>query len=278
MTRWYRAYEGTVTDPKLGEVAMVAGCSRSVAIATWHCLLESAASVNEGGRFDHTARRIAVILGEPLETIQSILDEMEALEMIEGRVIAAWSRRQYESDSSTERSRKHRERKRSDAATSRNGDATLQQRRATPPETETETDTEVVVVEDAGASAKPPEIVPPVDGWKSNLKATADELARIAGVPNVSPAAIDRNEQIVRRWIDDGFDVEADIIPTIRTALSNTTDRIGTLKFFDNHVRQAKARKEARTHGSGTHDDGSAPGKGRPLSKIARIALASVGT
>ena len=32
MSRWYRAYEGTVTDAKLGEAALIAECSRSVAI------------------------------------------------------------------------------------------------------------------------------------------------------------------------------------------------------------------------------------------------------
>lgn len=132
MNRWYRAYEGTVTDPKLGEVAMVAECSRSVAIAVWHCILESAACQNEGGTFDATPRRIAVILGEPISTIEAIFSELEALNLIKSGEVTSWKKRQYESDSSTERSRKHR-------ATKRNGDATLQDRCATPPETETET-------------------------------------------------------------------------------------------------------------------------------------------
>jgi hypothetical protein len=43
VSRWYRAYEGTVTDAKLGEAALIAEVSRSVSIAAWHCLLESAA-------------------------------------------------------------------------------------------------------------------------------------------------------------------------------------------------------------------------------------------
>lgn len=135
MSRWYRAYEGTVTDAKLGEVALVAECSRSVAIATWHCLLESAASVNDGGKFDATPRRVAVILGESPRVIEAAMAEMAALGMISDNTITAWSKRQYESDNSTERSRKHRERK-------RNSDATPMQRCATPPETETETETE----------------------------------------------------------------------------------------------------------------------------------------
>lgn len=132
MSRWYRAYEGTVTDAKLAEVAMVAGCSRSVVIASWHAILENAACVNDGGRIDIPSRRIAAILCEPFDTIETVMMQFECVGLIEGSQISAWKRRQYESDSSTERSKRHR-------ANKRNADATLQQQHATPPETETDT-------------------------------------------------------------------------------------------------------------------------------------------
>jgi len=131
MSRWYRAYEGTVTDAKLAEVAMVAGCSRSVVIATWHACLENAANVNDGGRIDIPSRRIAAVLCEPFVTIEGVMLGFETVGLLLDSVITSWKRLQYESDSSTERSRKHREAK-------RNGHATLQQQHATPPETETE--------------------------------------------------------------------------------------------------------------------------------------------
>lgn len=135
MTRWYRAYEGTVTDAKLGEVALIAECSRSVAIAAWHAVLEDCASFNEGGRFQITARRLAVILAEPVALMASVLNGFEELGMTQGGFVTAWKQRQFESDLSTERSRKLRERR-------RNGDATLHGRFETPPETETETELE----------------------------------------------------------------------------------------------------------------------------------------
>lgn len=147
MSRWYRAYTETVTDPKLGEVALVAGCSRSVAIAAWHCILESAAQANAGGAFDATPRRVAVILGEPIATIEAVFAEMTALGMIGDATVKAWAKRQFESDSSTERSRKHREAK-------RNGDATLQGRSATPPDTEAETEKKSSLRSDS-AQARP---------------------------------------------------------------------------------------------------------------------------
>lgn len=142
MSRWYRAYEGTVTDAKLGEAALIAGCSRSVAIAAWHCILESCATAQRGGEYDTSPRRVAVILSEPLAAIDALFSAFAELGMLENGSVTAWKQRQFESDTSTERSRRHR-------ATKRNSDATLQQRDATPPETDTETDTETECVKEA---------------------------------------------------------------------------------------------------------------------------------
>lgn len=90
--RWYRAYEGTVTDAKLGEVALVCECSRSVAIAAWHAILESAASSNDGGAFSTTPRRVAVVLQEGPDLIERIFAELTHLGMIEGGCVAGWHR------------------------------------------------------------------------------------------------------------------------------------------------------------------------------------------
>ena len=142
MSRWYRAYEGTVTDAKLGEAALVADCSRSVAIAAWHCILESCASAQRGGEYETTPRRVAVILGVSLATIDALFAAFTEIGMIGNGAVTAWKQRQFESDTSTERSRKHRERKRNNDATLQQQDETSPQRDATPPETETDTETE----------------------------------------------------------------------------------------------------------------------------------------
>ena len=155
MSRWYRAYEGTVTDAKLGEAALIAECSRSVAIATWHCILESCASTQNGGIYDTSARRVAVILGEKPATIEQVFAAFTELGMISDGAVTAWKQRQYESDTSTERSKKHRERKRAVAQQDCNGDATLQQRDATAPETDTDTDTETEREKSARAEDDP---------------------------------------------------------------------------------------------------------------------------
>lgn len=158
MTRWYRTYVGTVSDDKLAEAAVVACCTLSVAIAVWHSLLESAAATQDGGRFETTPRRVAATLHEPERAIQATFDAMSEIGMIEGDVITAWTRRQHESDSSTERSRKLRERRRNATATLQPVAATEGGRSATPPDTDTESETEEDTSKLASSSASQPGI------------------------------------------------------------------------------------------------------------------------
>lgn len=216
MTRWYRAYEGTVTDAKLGEVALVAECSRSVAIAAWHCILESAASVNDAGRFDATARRVAVILCETPSLIERVFAEMDALGMIAAGQVTAWKARQYESDNSTERSRKHRERK-------RHVDATLQGRSATPPETETDTEKDYSVSNETADDVVDPEKVM-FDSGVALLKSCG------------------KSEGSARSWLGKAkrdYGPEAVITMIGRAKREGTPDPIA---FMEGGLRAAKAR------------------------------------
>lgn len=158
MARWYRAYEGTVSDPKLGEAALIAETSRSVAVAAWHAILESAAATNEAGRFDTSARRLAAALGEPVALMAKVMEAFDEIGLTRDGYVAAWSARQFESDTSTERSRKHRQRSRNVAPTLRDGDAS-------PPETDTEEDTSPSEAkaspgEDAPSASRPPDCLP----------------------------------------------------------------------------------------------------------------------
>jgi len=172
MSRWYRAYEGTVTDAKLGEVALVAECSRSVVIAAWHCILESCAAANRSGNFDATLRRVAVILCEPIPVMERVFSEFENLGLIQGNYVPSWSRRQYESDNSTARSKKHRENKKAERC---NNDATLHDRCATPPETETETETETDISSLRSDSASAPQ---PNSDLNSEIQIKPEPIAK----------------------------------------------------------------------------------------------------
>lgn len=134
MTRWFRHYVGMTNDPKLGgvarrcsNVAATGKCSRMDVFFVWNCILESAAEGNSA-QYAWDADAIAELMGVETAFVQSIHDELERSGLLEKGRICKWDQRQFVSDSSTQRSRKHR--------------ATLQQQHATPPETDTETYTE----------------------------------------------------------------------------------------------------------------------------------------
>jgi hypothetical protein len=156
MSRWYRAYEGTVTDAKLAEAAMVADVSRAVSIAAWHCLLESAAAVNNCGSFDTSPRRVSIILCEPPAAVEALFAAYAELGLIGEGTVLSWKKRQHESDNSAERTRKWREKKRQETAVCDSGDGDATSRDA--PEAETETEEESSYEDspsDDGPSLKP---------------------------------------------------------------------------------------------------------------------------
>jgi hypothetical protein len=169
VSRWYRAYEGTVTDAKLGEVALIAEVSRSVAIAAWHCLLESAASKNNCGSHETNCRRVAVILGEPVASIDKLFAAFDEIGMTSNGAIAAWKKRQFQSDDSKERVRKHREKKRQETA-----DVTVGNGDVTPPYTETDTKTEEASSNEDSPSADEPSLT--VDEVFEGYQSLAAEL------------------------------------------------------------------------------------------------------
>jgi hypothetical protein len=153
LSRWYRAYEGTVTNAKLAEAAVVADVSRAVSIAAWHCLLESAATVNNCGSYETSARRVSIILCEPPAAVEALFAAYAEIGLIGDGVILSWKKRQHEHDSSAERTRKWREKKRQETANGDGGDADV-----TSPYTETETELESS--EEDSSSGDEPELRP----------------------------------------------------------------------------------------------------------------------
>ena len=123
--RWFRMYTDAVDNPKLRLLAFE---------DRWHyvaicCLQRSGLLDNQNDAI--LDRKIAVKLGLQVRD----LDEVKR-RLIEVNLIAdnwkpiGWDERQYESDSSAERTRRYRERK-------RHSDVTV-----TPPDTDTESDTD----------------------------------------------------------------------------------------------------------------------------------------
>ncbi|POR45569.1 hypothetical protein [Bosea psychrotolerans] len=225
MSRWYRAYAGTVKDDKLAEVAVIAACSRSVAIAVWHALLESAAETDDGGRFETTPRRVAAALCEPAGTIAATFAAMAEIGMITGDAVSAWKTRQYESDRSTERSRRHREAKHRDVM--RNGQAALPGRCATLPESEAESETQD---ESAGAASSAPRAP---DLALDEAQRRCCEAAGSQRLGSFAPIA---------EWLHRGADLERDILPVIR-ARPASGGRVSSWKFYGPIIAEALLKR-----------------------------------
>jgi hypothetical protein len=240
MARWYRAYEGTTTDPKLAEAAMIAGASRSVVIATWHAILEACATANAGGDFDLPPRRVAVLLVEPISLIEQTFGALSELGLIAGNTVVRWRERQYESDKSAARTRAYRERmKTSQPVTVTPCDVTVTSRdvTVTPPETETETDTETKIVITPNGVTPNKVLEDAISGW--------NDLAAVAGLAGVQRLTEPRRRALKARLSEaGGIDGWLAMLERIRDSafLTGGNDR-GWRADFDFVVKESNFTK-----------------------------------
>ncbi len=235
MSRWYRRYAGTVSDPKIAEAAMIAECSRAVVIATWDMILESAAEVNDGGAFKATSRNVAATICETAATTERVFAALETLGMIASGVIVAWSKRQFQSDSSTERSRKHRALKREKRH------ATEMQRCATPPDTESDTDTDTEedkITSSASRTARDGCAAPKIDldRMMAACNGALDNPVNCMGLLTSATPMM---------WLEAGCDMDRDILPTLEAAgRKYHGKRIRSWDYFTGAITEARDRRQ----------------------------------
>ena len=148
MSRWFRHYAGMMRDDKLVRVSIKSKQTIERVLWVWGAILESAAEVDDGGRYDLDAAEIAYFLRADEADIAGIINQLEEAGRVSGGCVAKWSSRQFQSDRSAARVAAHRERKRSgindcnavdDAG---NDGVTLPERHGNSPETDTDTDTD----------------------------------------------------------------------------------------------------------------------------------------
>lgn len=150
-------YNDTAYDPKLRRIAYCAGTTTPNVIAVWTAMLCHAAA-NEGelrgtmiGWKDDDC---AFHLGIDRAIVFSIRSEMEG-RLLDGDKVISWTKRQFQSDTSRERTQDYRERRKGTSqsgdeqkqrpnpdVTSRDRHATAVRRHGDAPDTDTETDTE----------------------------------------------------------------------------------------------------------------------------------------
>lgn len=288
--QWYRAYDGTVSDPKLAEAAMIAEVSRSVSIAAWHSILENACSVADNGRIDITARRIAIMLTEPIRDIERLLKGFEEVGIIDGQMVVNWGKRQYASDKSTDRVRRFRQKQKANEAKDVTPDETHEtfhetvetvsvtdQNRAEQSRTEQnrpeQSRAEVVGLTTNNPRAAEPlvgEIVQPISDDAVSL---TSELARMAGISLTSPKRMMDQTDIVAEWLGAGFEPES-IRESIARTISTQNPDVRSLKYFDQVVRKDHGKRIADESGAASTRDFSRlnPGVQAGLTRLAELA------
>ncbi len=115
---WFRVYSEILDDRKIKRIVKKTGQSKALIIGVWICILALANEGSERGKLSisddipYTAEDIEDETGLPSEIIEQLLDEFRSLGMINGKStieITNWDKRQFKSDSSTARVKKHRE-------------------------------------------------------------------------------------------------------------------------------------------------------------------------
>lgn len=114
-----------------------------------------------------------------------------------------------------------------------------------------------------------------VPDFPTDLIAITSEVCRMAGIRHVDPGHVLRHQQTVQGWLTDGFDVGTDIVPAVRQAIADATERIGSLSYFDRSIRQHRARREAQTDGFQPRNSNSRRAPGGPDAMA--LALGKIG-
>lgn len=149
MSRWFRHYAGMMRDDKLVRVAIRSKQTIERVVWVWGAILESAAEIDDSGRYDVDSAELAYFLRTDQADTDGILAGLADAGRVASGCVVNWGSRQFTSDRSKDRVAAYRERKRSEnvvdngVSASRNGDVTLQERHCNAPETETETETKV---------------------------------------------------------------------------------------------------------------------------------------
>lgn len=146
MSRWFRHYAGMMRDDKLVRVAIRSKQPIERIVWIWGAILESAAEIDDDGKYDIDPAEIAYFLRADQDDVDAAIAGLEDAGRINSGCVVKWGDRQFKSDRSASRVAAYRERKRAENVgtegdePSQNADVTLQKRRCNSPETETETE------------------------------------------------------------------------------------------------------------------------------------------
>lgn len=146
MSRWFRHYAGMMRDEKLVGAAVKSKQPVERVVWIWGAILESAAEINDNGRFELDAAEVAYFLRADEADICAVLDALGVAGRVADGAVVRWCDRQFSSDKSKDRQAAYRERQRQkgshgdDQRKENDGDVTSRDGEVTAQETDTETD------------------------------------------------------------------------------------------------------------------------------------------
>lgn len=235
MSRWFRHYAGMMRDDKLVSVAIKSKQPVERVVWVWGAILESAAEIDNDGLFRLDAAEVAYFLRTTEDDIRAVVDALADAERVDSNRVVHWSDRQFKSDRSAERQANYRDRKRGqvrdsdDKQTSPVTGVTSLSRHGDAPETDTELEV------DAAQSRK---------RSRAELDRLEADLREAAGFQtNPSPGLFVLAP--ILGLLDIGYDIEADILPTVRAVASRMKRPARSWDYFVEPIREAIADRQA---------------------------------
>lgn len=235
MSRWFRHYAGMMRDEKLVRVAVKARQPVERVVWIWGAILESAAEINNAGRYELDTGEAAYFLRCDESDLVDVIAGLVSLGRLADGVVAKWSDRQFDSDSAKERQRRYRERKQTgNPVQRRDGDVAAESRDVTRPsrdgevtlqESETETDSYAAKARD------------PLQGREGEMLAAL----RITDETKL-PGLLILSEPY--HWVTNGCDIDLDILPTLR-AIGAKGKRLSGWAYCSKAVFEARDRRLA---------------------------------
>lgn len=217
MARWFRVYEDLVDDPKVQRLPPV---TFRALINLW-CL-----AAGNDGRLPPVADIAFKLRVTEADTV-TLLDELRNAGLLDqdeetGLSPHNWNGRQFKSDVSNDRVKRHRQRRRN----------VTSDEVETPPEAETDTEPETEQIAALHTVAPREERVSreTVEPDISPVELRLREIAPSVGSRDISP---------ILALIDSGYDLEKHIVPVIRERALKAKKPIGSWQYFVGPVTEA---------------------------------------
>jgi hypothetical protein len=247
MSRWFRHYAGMMRDEKLLRVAVHAKQPVERVLWVWGAILESAAEINDAGRYELDAAEAAYFLRSDEADIVSIQTGLEGIGRVcEGHVVK-WGDRQFQSDRSAARQKDYRDRQKArgdggcvQSGEPSDGQVTAALRNADAPETETDTDTEADTKKDSGGGGTRASLI------SQGAHDLSVGLAQICGFPSVDdwPPGWCGSPMWVQKCFNEGWLPDVMMAET-RAIAKKRGGPIEHFKFLEKPLARAHAQHQA---------------------------------